>query len=133
MKIEISKTFVPSEDTQKIKESLESKLLEIKASCCATSESCPIDEERLYSALRNVYDYLDSQMRYIHSSINDLYSTYYDHVSNGHIPELSAESLTKFIKLMGLENTYQVVKKPIFSSASVQEGKRNEIVLEYNK
>lgn len=133
MKIEISKSFVPSEDTKKIKESLEGKLLEIKASCCVVSEPCPVDEERLYSALRNVYDYLDYQMRYINSSINDLYSTFYDHVSDGHTPALNGEALTKFIKLLDLENTYQVVKKPLFVAASTQTNEKREILLEFKK
>jgi hypothetical protein len=130
MKNKLPEKLELSAETKKLQEAAEVKLEEIKASCCDCPPSiCPED---FYAAIRNVYDYLDYRNRYVNESINDLYNVFYTHVNNGHTPALNGEALTKFIKIMGLENTYEVIKKPVFVSAS-HKNTPNEVVFEFKK
>lgn len=131
MKTKLSEKLELSAGTQKIKEEAESKLQEIKASCCA---ECPpsICPEDFYSAMRNVYDYLDRENRYINSAISDLYNLFYKHIEDGHIPKLSGEAMTRFLEVMKLTDTYEVQKKLIYVQASQDShNRKNEIIVEF--
>jgi hypothetical protein len=135
MKNEFSEVLELSAATQEIKEKLDNALMSIQADYCnETTKDEALNREEFYRAIRSVHESIRYEQQYINSRINDLYSSFYRHTEDGHVPKLSGSAMTKLIKLLGLEDTYQIAKSTIYVSANDQSNlKRKELVIEYKK
>ena len=128
----MDKEFLISTASKELQTKVEDSLKSMEASCCAVDcDDEKVTREQMYDVIRNMHSYFSSEYNYINSRLNDLYSSLYEYQydhGKGHTPKLDGAAMTKFLKVMGLEDTYQVVKQSIYVSASDSKGQKTLVI-----
>lgn len=129
----MDKEIFVSQASKDLKTEVEGKLADMKtkADCIVQCEDDKVTKEYLWDMIHGLHSYFESERNYMNSRINDIWESFYNYTdkhAQGHAPKMDAAALSKFIKSMGLEDTYQIVKQPIFVQAS-RDGKSNELII----
>ncbi len=108
--------------TKELEGKVNEKLLEIKAygECC---EETPITRDQINCLVSSLYSYFDRERSYMSSQINDMWNMFYKYMDEhqvGHAPKLTAAATAKYLKTFGLEDGYEIVKKPIYVTANIR-------------
>ena len=98
-------------------EKLRASLEEAKAYRVEKTALAFIDCGEPTCSCSNDVSYLQSRIESISRDYYDLWGKLYDHMSNGHIPQITgAEKMAKALKALGLEGDFDVQKKVIYAS-----------------
>lgn len=104
---------IPTRKSYKTVKPNENKKEEAKADMCMMGvDVCDVPSPT-YSDIQ----WLSSQIDTIRQDYWDLWNQLYDHMNNGHIPQIvGAEAMQKALKVLGLDGDYQVQPKVIYAS-----------------
>ena len=92
--------------------SLQEKLQE----AIAYADDC-CKETATLADLQNAFSYFNDRIRYVNDQMNSLWTSLYEHTSQGHLPKLAgAAQMEKALKALGLDGDYEVQKRVIYAS-----------------
>ncbi len=91
---------------------------EIAASCChPSSVETTFTRQEVYNLIDSVYRSVYQETKYLAESIDKLYSAFYNHAGEGHLPKIQgADKMQKILEKLNLDGDYQVFKPFIMAN-----------------
>lgn len=120
----MDKELLFSTASKELQTKVEDTLKTIANCCVSDCDDEKVTRTQMYETIRNVYSYFSSEYQYINSRLNDISDAIYNHANNGHVPKLSGEAMKKFLDVLELNESYQLIKQPIYVSASDSRGQK---------
>ncbi len=103
--------------TDKAKATLVEKDKTFVVSYIKADDSSVCVDEKLAALAEYFYSMVDSRMRYVYESMDNIYNMFYEH-KQGHLPALNPSGLQKLIKVSGQEEDFRVEKRVIYASTA---------------
>lgn len=77
-------------------------------------------EKNLYSAIEYLYEDMDRRLKWVWEELNFLYNALNEH-TKGHLPSnLTPSQLAEAIRILGLENDYEVEKRVLYAAQGMR-------------
>jgi adenylate cyclase class IV len=116
----MSKESITTKELEKVDELL-AAVEELKAYCCEKETDVSCDCTYRLSETENV-------LRWLREDLNYLRESFYKHKEGGHLPPITTvEQLSRALKVLGLEEEYEVKKKQIYLDNGVYASTKFEI------
>jgi hypothetical protein len=93
------------------------KELKNKVSKADMCEVTPDNFKYLCSTCDNLYNMIYNLRDAVYQGDSRVWDAFYQHQQN-HVPKLDAGAMEKFLKVVGLSDSYEVIKPSIYISAS---------------
>jgi hypothetical protein len=87
------------------------------------------DMKEMCSALAKYIDYVNSRVSMAFDYAYEVEGMCRKHTGSNHVPPLPADAMQKFLKVVGMEDRYNVMKPTIYCEASKQSN--SDIIVEF--
>lgn len=105
------------EEFNKLQESFAALSTKFKTVIASPGEMSE-DKKEMMEMMYAIMDNIDRRISYVHDRINETQDYTVKHCNSNHVPPLKAAAMQKFLKVVGMEDDYEVSKPMIYCSAS---------------